>query len=91
MLFGTNRSFRRGTLQSDCLSSQPFVVVFANISLSFFFLLIGVNTADDIALELIHDDVESPILNRNSEEWSLVYSCVMRSSTVKFVSSSVID
>jgi hypothetical protein len=68
MLFGTGRSFLRGILHSDCLSSQLFDEVFGKISLSFFFLLIGVNTADDIALELMHDEVESPILDRNSEE-----------------------
>lgn len=63
ILFGTNRSFRRGTLHSDCFSSQLFNELFAKVSLSFFFLFIGVNTADEIALELIHDEVESPMFN----------------------------
>ena len=57
-------SFLFATLQTSCLSSLLFVheEFWGRQSLCFFFLLAGAVTAEDMALELIHDDVVSPII-----------------------------
>lgn len=57
-------SFRFATLQRSCLSSLLFVheEFKGRQSLCFFFLLAGAVTAEDMALELMHDDVVSPII-----------------------------
>ena len=63
MLLEADLSFLRWILHIDCLQSSLWGVAEVNgkDSLCFFFLMTGAKTAEVIALELMHDDVESPI------------------------------